>query len=57
MRVVSKSEKVNFQKEIVEMEENRRTDEAGLFKVVAIATIGIIIAGAIVFMTGMGGKY
>jgi len=52
-----KNEEVNFQKEIVRMEENRRSDEAGLFKVVAIATIGIIIAGAIVFMTGMGGKY
>ncbi|SDY63807.1 hypothetical protein SAMN05421755_103524 [Nitrosomonas sp. Nm33] len=39
------------------MEENRRSDEAGLFKVVAAATIGILIMGAIVFFTGAGGKY
>lgn len=39
------------------MEENRRSDEAGLFKVVAAATIGIIIAAAIVYWSGFGGKY
>jgi hypothetical protein len=49
--------KSNFQKEKEDMEENRRVDEAGLFKVVAGATIGLIIVGLIVWFTGAGGKY
>ena len=38
-------------------EENRRTDEAGLFKVVAGTTIGLIVIGLIVWFTGAGGRY
>ncbi len=39
------------------MEENRRSNEGGLFKVVAASTIGFIIIGLIVWFTGAGGKY
>lgn len=39
------------------MEENRRMDEAGLFKVVAATTIGLIIIGCVVWFSGFGGAF